>query len=116
MSIPDTSLPPPAFDSEQVEVLARKIAQTVANQLGAGALNQPFIRSSECAQLLRVTPEHLCGMRARGQGPPWSGEGKWVRYERRAVLDWLRNLPRHPSSAAAEKQLTTTQDQKLDAG
>ena len=30
----------------------------------------------------------------RGEGPPWSGAGKWTRYERRAVLTWLANLPR----------------------
>jgi hypothetical protein len=95
MSSFNASPPLPAFDGEeQVEAFARKIAQAVAEQLGAKAINSPFIRSSECAQLLGVTPQHLCGMRARGQGPPWSGDGKWVRYERAAVIEWIRNLPR----------------------
>ena len=39
-------------------------------------------------------------MRARGEGPPWSGAGKWTRYERRAVLTWLANLPRENKSLA----------------
>lgn len=85
----------PAFTGQDdVEALARKIAQAIAEQLGADKLNSPFIRSSECAQLLGVTPQHLCGMRARGQGPPWSGEGKWVRYERQLVVEWIRSLSR----------------------
>ena len=63
-------------------------------RLEATAPRKPFIPSKECAQLIGVTPEHLSAMRARGEGPPWSGEGKWIRYERRAVLDWLANLPR----------------------
>jgi hypothetical protein len=95
MSIANTIPPLPPLDSErQVETFAREIAQAVADQLRASPLNSPFIRSNECAQLLGVTPQHLCGMRARGQGPPWSGDGKWVRYERAAVIEWIRNLPR----------------------
>lgn len=100
MSILDPSPPPFAIPSnEQVETFVSKIAQAVADQLGAQALNSPFIRSTECAQILGITPEHLCAMRARGDGPPWCGEGKWVRYERAAVHEWLRNLPRHSTPA-----------------
>jgi hypothetical protein len=33
-------------------------------------------------------------MRARGEGPPWSGDGKWIRYRRSEVLDWIASLPR----------------------
>ncbi|MCA6115468.1 hypothetical protein J6524_11250 [Bradyrhizobium sp. WSM 1738] len=99
-----TSLPLPAFDGqEQVEALARTIAKAVVDQLGADAVNSPFIRSSECAQILGVTPQHLCGMRARGQGPPWSGEGKWVRYERQVVVEWIRNLPTETSARHANE-------------
>ncbi|WP_161851545.1 helix-turn-helix domain-containing protein [Bradyrhizobium sp. CCBAU 051011] len=106
MSILDPSPPPFAIPSdEQVEAFVRKIAQAVADQLGADTLNSPFIRSTECAQILGITPEHLCAMRARKEGPPWCGEGKWVRYERAAVHEWLRNLPRHstPVSPAEPK-------------
>jgi len=101
MSILDSSPPPFAIPSdEEVEAFVRKIAQAVADQLGADALNSPFIRSTECAQILGITPEHLCAMRARREGPPWCGEGKWVRYERTAVHEWLRNLPRHSTSVS----------------
>ena len=98
MSTLGTSPPFSAFEGEeQVEAFVRRIAQAVAQQLGTRPLNSPFIRSTECAQILDITPEHLCAMRGRGEGPPWSGEGKWVRYERVAVLEWLRNLPRQPA-------------------
>lgn len=95
MPIHTTDPIPPALSSEQaVEAFVRKLALAVAHQLSKTPLNSPFIRTSECAQLLDVTPEHLCAMRARGEGPAWSGEGKWVRYERIVVIEWLRNLPR----------------------
>lgn len=61
----------------------------------AVAVDTPeFIGSKACAALLNITPEHLCAMRARGEGPPWSGEGKWVRYQRDLALKWLSGLPR----------------------
>lgn len=97
--MPDINLSlSPSGDQRQVEALADLIAKAVADRLGADAINTPFIRSSQCAQLLGVTPQHLCGMRARGQGPPWSGDGKWVRYERAAVIEWIRTLPRHSTA------------------
>jgi hypothetical protein len=52
-----------------------------------------FLNSRACATLLGVTPEHLCAMRARGEGPPWSGSGKWVRYSRQQAVAWLTALP-----------------------
>jgi hypothetical protein len=33
-------------------------------------------------------------MRNRGEGPPWSGAGKWIRYARGAAIDWLAALPK----------------------
>ena len=53
-----------------------------------------FLNSRGCADLIGVTPEHLCAMRSRGEGPPWSGEGKWVRYRRDRALQWINDLPR----------------------
>ena len=44
-------------------------------------------------ELLGVSPEHLCAMRAKGQGPQWSGDGKWIRYRRSEVIRWLDQLP-----------------------
>ena len=41
-------------------------------------------------------------MRSRGEGPPWSGAGKWTRYERRAVLAWLASLPRETNSLSSK--------------
>ena len=58
---------------------------------------QPRVRRAD-----RVTPEHLCAMRARGERPPWSGAGKWTRYERRTVLIRLADLPRDNKSLAAD--------------
>jgi hypothetical protein len=41
---------------------------------------------------------------ARGEGPPWSGAGKWTRYERGAVLTWLTNVPRENNSSPSEME------------
>ena len=77
----------------------------------------PFVRSKECARLMEVTPEHLCAMRARGEGPPWSGEGKWVRYERATVLAWIRNLPRQPALACSEQANTSSSHvERIESG
>jgi hypothetical protein len=72
--------------------LDRVVAETAASQ---------FLNSKDCAAMLGITPEYLCAMRARNEGPAWSGHGKWVRYERNNVVRWLRDLPRrsHQSSA-----------------
>jgi hypothetical protein len=42
-------------------------------------------------------------MRSRGDGPPWSGDGRWIRYERSAALRWLSALPRQASAITAEQ-------------
>lgn len=34
-----------------------------------------FIRSQACARLIGVTPEYLCAMHSRNEGPPWSCAG-----------------------------------------
>jgi hypothetical protein len=83
-----------AEQASQLESLIERVVEATVARIEATALRKPFINSKECAQLIGVTPEHLSAMRARGEGPPWSGEGKWIRYERRAVLEWLANLPR----------------------
>ena len=72
--------------------IERIVASAVA-RIECGAL-KPFITCKECADLIEESPEHLCTMRTRREGPPWSGAGKWTRYERSAVLAWLANLPR----------------------
>lgn len=76
----------------ELESLIQRVVQRTLAQLGPFEAT-PFINSKACADLIGVSPEHLCAMRARGQGPPWSGDGKWIRYERRAVVEWIRNLP-----------------------
>src|SRR5689334_19757118 len=82
----------------ELENLVERIVQSAMTRIEAAVL-KPFITSRECAELIGITPEHLCAMRARGEGPPWSGAGKWIRYDRRAVLNWLGNLPRQPSDS-----------------
>lgn len=109
LQLPRTAEPPELSD------LIESIVQKAVAQICHGEL-APFMHSKACAQLIGVSPEHLCAMRARGEGPPWSGEGKWIRYERTAVLEWIRNLPRHPSPAAAGEPLTTIHDQRMDSG
>src|SRR5690242_4601219 len=77
----------------ELERLVDSIVVSAIARIETGAL-KPFLTSKECAQLIGITPEKLCATRAHGDGPPWSGAGKWTRYERRAVLTWLANLPR----------------------
>ena len=84
------------------EILLRFESLTMPLRTGEGGALKPFITCKECADLIGVTPEHLCGMRARGEGPPWSGAGKWTRYERRAVLTWLASLPREKNSSPSK--------------
>lgn len=87
----------PPFTTDQTTALERIIDRAVESafaRLDKADQSNPYITSRMCAKLIRVSPEHLCAMRARHQGPNWSGEGKWIRYEREAVLKWLANLPR----------------------
>jgi hypothetical protein len=90
--------------STELDDLINQVVRTTIDQFASRASSAPFVRSKECARLIEVTPEHLCAMRSRGEGPPWSGTGKWVRYERSAVLDWIRRLPREsaPDHSAAD--------------
>jgi hypothetical protein len=69
------------------------VVQKTLAQVAYTHQSSPFINSKACADLIGVSPEHLCAMRARGQGPPWSGEGKWIRYRRSDVISWLAQLP-----------------------
>jgi len=71
----------------ELESLIERVVELTIARIEISAPPKPFIASRECARLIGVTPEHLSAMRARGEGPAWSGEGKWIRHERRAVLD-----------------------------
>lgn len=102
----------PALQSNaELEYLVDRIVASAIARIECGAL-KPFITSKECAQLIGVTPEYLCSMRARREGPPWSGAGKWTRYERGAVLTWLTNLPREEKSFAVAPAEQPTQEPK----
>lgn len=81
----------------ELEALIQCVVQQTIAQLRQPEPT-PFINSKACAELIGVSPEHLCAMRARGEGPPWSGEGKWTRYRRADALDWIANLPRQASA------------------
>lgn len=53
-----------------------------------------LLTNQQAARLMRVSPKSLSEMRARGQGPKWSGRGKWVRYEPIEIVAWFRSLPK----------------------
>jgi predicted DNA-binding transcriptional regulator AlpA len=89
LSLPFTAVPAP----HELDDLIERIVQKTLAQVGYAAQSNPFINSKACAELLGVSSEHLCAMRARGEGPPWSGEGKWIRYRRSEVIRWLDQLP-----------------------
>jgi hypothetical protein len=96
----DVALPALQPNAELEYLVDRIVASAIA-RIESGAL-KPFLTSKECAQLIGITPETLCAMRAHGEGPPWSGAGKWTRYERAAVLTWLANLPRQKNSSPSK--------------
>jgi hypothetical protein len=101
MSLEKEGLQQAVRSNVELENLVERIVETAIARIEGGAF-KPFITCKECADLIGVTPEHLCAMRARGEGPPWSGAGKWTRYERRAVLTWLANLPRQTDHSCDE--------------
>jgi hypothetical protein len=107
----DTDQPPlPALAAplhSELEALIQRVVQRTVAQLGQ-LQPSPFINSKSCAELLGVSPEHLCAMRAHGEGPPWSGEGKWIRYLRNDVLSWLGSLPTRLSKA--DEQVCQTEN------
>jgi hypothetical protein len=80
--------------SADLEALIERVVEITMARIEASEPQKPFLTSRECARLIAVTPEHLCAMRNRNEGPPWSGEGKWIRYERCTVFRWLSGLPR----------------------
>jgi hypothetical protein len=88
-----------ASSNAELESLIERVVASAVARIECGTL-KPFITCKECADLIGVTPEHLCSMRTRGEGPPWSGAGKWTRYERHAVLTWIANLPKNEKSLA----------------
>jgi hypothetical protein len=89
-----SSLPFVADQSfSDLEALIQRVVQRTLAQVGYADQTNSFINSKACADLIGVSPEHLCAMRARGQGPPWSGEGKWIRYRRSDAISWLAQLP-----------------------
>jgi hypothetical protein len=91
----------------EFESLVARVVELTITRINGPTL-KPFLTSRECAELIGVTPVHLCAMRARGEGPPWSGSGKWVRYERNAVLNWLANLPQQPSASSFNRLIAAT--------
>lgn len=105
-------MPRSAEDTKLSELTCAQFAQLVDEAVGAaiaraaGVDSPPeFLSSRGCATLLGVTPEHLCAMRARGEGPPWSGTGKWVRYSRKQAVAWLTTLP--AATVDADQPVTT---------
>jgi Helix-turn-helix domain len=60
-----------------------------------GWLGKPFLTNQEAAKLIGIHPNQLSAMRKRGEGPPWSGTGKLIRYGRMEVEQWVRALPTH---------------------
>lgn len=93
------------------ELIATAVEIAVSDTAASNAPSE-FLCSRRCAELLGVTPEHLCAMRSRCEGPPWSGAGKWIRYRRREALAWLQSLPRSEEEESAE----TSESRRADLG
>jgi len=104
---------PGVQSNAELEYLVDRIVASAIARIESGAL-KPFLTSKECALVLGITPEKLCSMRTHGEGPPWSGAGKWTRYERRAVLTWIADLPRDRTLSANEARATNVKDSTND--
>jgi hypothetical protein len=103
---PEPNAPNPPLNasvSADLEALVERVVHLTMTELGFTPAHSLFVRSSECAQILGVTPEHLCAMRGRGEGPSWSGTGRWVRYRRSDVLNWLATRPRSKPSISNDQ-------------
>jgi len=48
-----------------------------------------YLRTDEAARLVRLAPNTLKNMRARGGGPPWRKLGKIVVYNRDELIAWV---------------------------
>jgi hypothetical protein len=104
MSVEQSSKPfSAALLPAELEILIERVVERTLGRLATIA-QHPFISSKECARVIGVTPEHLSAMRARGDGPPWSGRGKWIRYNRGDVLAWLASLPTQTRATAYQPQ------------
>lgn len=70
------SVQPPLEQASELERLIERVVERTIERVGQKTPESPFITSKACARLIGVTPQHLCAMRTRGEGPRWSGEGK----------------------------------------
>jgi predicted DNA-binding transcriptional regulator AlpA len=56
------------------------------------SVSDEFLTTADVAKLLQIGVKAAHARRIRGNGPPFMQLGpRTVRYERRAVLDWLRS-------------------------
>ena len=81
-------------EAELSQLIERAVASAFDRSLSQ-TTPAPFISSRECAELIGVTSEHLCAMRARGDGPPWSGRGKWISLPASPSARLARNVASH---------------------
>ncbi|MDE5454869.1 hypothetical protein GWE18_18865 [Bradyrhizobium sp. CSA112] len=93
MSIVNPTEASPASPAD-FKVLIKLTVRETLQQLDVAGDASTFINSKDCAAMLGISPEHLSAMRARNQGPAWSGYAKWIRYRRSDVIGWLTNLPK----------------------
>lgn len=59
-------------------------------------LADDFLRATELAEKIGVTPNTLLLWRRKGIGPKYSRVGGRILYRRAAVEDWLASLERDP--------------------
>jgi hypothetical protein len=45
----------------------------------------------EAAELIGVTPHALRRWKSQGQGPAFFMAGRLIRYERQAIVDWIKS-------------------------
>lgn len=88
----DTESAQPRVDASIIDYIERT-AERMAQKL-AGVPAREYVDNREAARLMSITPDTLSLMRARGEGPPWSGSRKMVRYAVRDINKWLAALPR----------------------
>lgn len=59
---------------------------------------EKLLTNAEAAELLGITPRSLEKLRGRGRGPIWTYVGRYPRYSRRHIVEYLAARAKVPTN------------------
>jgi hypothetical protein len=74
---------------QQVQESARDIRATVAAEVRRQLVRDDYLNTAAAAKFLSVSTITMASMRRRGTGPEYVGEGKWTRYKRSVLAEFI---------------------------